>query len=232
MYYLIIILSILFLTHSIKAEKLTVYTYDSFVSEWGPGPLIEKAFEEKYSVDLELIAVDSAATLLNKVILEGSNTKADIILGLDMNLFNSAENSELFTAHNLNNINEIFYVEFSNAILIYFLAALSIIGHLYPVWLKFKGGKGVATYIGFLFGANYILGIIFISSWLIVSIITKYSSLSSICSLLILPLIIIIFFSFNIQVVCLFFVISGLIIFKHYTNILRLFNKTESKIRF
>ena len=106
MHYLIIIFSILFLTHSVKAEKLTVYTYDSFVSEWGPGPLIEKAFEEKYSIDLELIAVDSAATLLNKVILEGSNTKADIILGLDMNLFNSAENSELFTAHNLKNINE------------------------------------------------------------------------------------------------------------------------------
>ncbi len=106
MHYLIIIFSILFLSHSVKAEKLIVYTYDSFVSEWGPGPLIEKAFEEKYSVDLELIAVDSAATLLNKVILEGSNTKADIILGLDMNLFNSAENSELFTAHNLNNINE------------------------------------------------------------------------------------------------------------------------------
>ena len=106
MHYLIIIFSILFLTHSVKAEKLTVYTYDSFVSEWGPGPLIEKTFEEKYSVDLELIAVDSAATLLNKVILEGSNTKADIILGLDMNLFNSAENSELFTAHNMKNINE------------------------------------------------------------------------------------------------------------------------------
>ena len=106
MHYLIIIFSILFLTHSVKAEKLIVYTYDSFVSEWGPGPLIEKAFEEKYSVDLELIAVDSAATLLSKVILEGSNTKADIVLGLDMNLFNSAENSELFTAHNLNNINE------------------------------------------------------------------------------------------------------------------------------
>ena len=106
MHYLIIIFSILFLNHSVKAEKLTVYTYDSFVSEWGPGPLIEKTFEEKYSVDLELIAVDSAATLLNKVILEGSNTKADIILGLDMNLFNSAENSELFTAHNMKNINE------------------------------------------------------------------------------------------------------------------------------
>ena len=106
MHYLIIIFSILFLTHSVKAEKLTVYTYDSFVSEWGPGPLIEKTFEEKYSVDLELIAVDSAATLLNKVLLEGSNTKADIILGLDMNLFDAAEKSQLFTTHNLENINE------------------------------------------------------------------------------------------------------------------------------
>ncbi len=133
---------------------------------------------------------------------------------------------------NLNNINEIFYVEFSNVILIYFLAALSIIGHLYPVWLKFKGGKGVATYIGFLFGTNYILGIIFIFSWLIISSLTKYSSFSSISSLLIMPFVIILFFSFNIQVIYLFFCISGLIIFKHYTNILRLLNKTESKIRF
>ena len=63
MHYLIIIFSIIFLSNSVKAEKLTIYTYDSFVSEWGPGPLIEKAFEEKYSIDLELIAVDSAATL-------------------------------------------------------------------------------------------------------------------------------------------------------------------------
>ena len=59
----------------IKAEKLIVYTYDSFVSEWGPGPLLEKAFEEKHSVDLELIAVDSAATLLNKVILNQKKIK-------------------------------------------------------------------------------------------------------------------------------------------------------------
>ena len=106
MRYLIFILSILLLNNSIKAERLTVYTYDSFVSEWGPGPLIEKTFEEKYAVDLELIAVDSAATLLSKVILEGSNTKADVILGLDMNLFDVAQESELFTKHNLNNINE------------------------------------------------------------------------------------------------------------------------------
>ena len=106
MRYIFIFFAIIVLTSSIKAEKLTVYTYDSFVSEWGPGPLIEKVFEEKYKVDLELIAVDSAATLLNKVILEGENTKADIILGLDMNLFDAAEKSELFIVHNLNNINE------------------------------------------------------------------------------------------------------------------------------
>ena len=106
MHYIFIFFSILFLKNSIRAEKLTVYTYDSFVSEWGPGPKIEKKFEDIYKIDLELIAVDSAATLLNKVILEGENTKADIILGLDMNLFDSAEKSNLFITHNLENINE------------------------------------------------------------------------------------------------------------------------------
>ncbi len=106
MRYIFISFTILFLNNSIRAEKLTVYTYDSFVSEWGPGPIIEKKFEDKYKIDLELIAADSAATLLNKVILEGKNTKADIILGLDMNLFDSAENSDLFISHSLENINE------------------------------------------------------------------------------------------------------------------------------
>ena len=101
-----IFLSILILTSTLKAEKLTVYTYDSFVSEWGPGPIIEKIFEETYKIDLDLIAVDSASTLLNKIILEGSNTKADIILGLDMNLFDAAEKSNLFTTHSVSNIND------------------------------------------------------------------------------------------------------------------------------
>jgi len=86
-----ITISFLLLATVVKAEKLTIYTYDSFVSEWGPGPIIEKQFEETYQVDLELVAVDSAATLLNKVILEGNNTNADIVLGLDMNLFESAK---------------------------------------------------------------------------------------------------------------------------------------------
>ena len=74
------------------------------MSEWGPGPIVEKLFEDKYKIDLQFIAVDSAATLLNKIILK-ENTKADLVLGLDMNLFNAAEKSELFVSHNLKNIN-------------------------------------------------------------------------------------------------------------------------------
>ena len=101
----IIIFLIYIFSSSLRAEKLTVYTYDSFVSEWGPGPIVEKIFEDKYEIDLQFIAVDSAATLLNKIILEGENTKADLVLGLDMNLFNAAEKSELFVSHNLKNIN-------------------------------------------------------------------------------------------------------------------------------
>ena len=104
---ILIFLTTLFISFSIYAEKLTIYTYDSFVSEWGPGPIIEKIFEEKHNADIEFVAVDSAATLLNKVILEGDTSKADIVLGLDMNLFDLAEQSGLFTTHNINDINNL-----------------------------------------------------------------------------------------------------------------------------
>ena len=104
---ILIFFTTLFISFSIYAEKLTIYTYDSFVSEWGPGPIIEKIFEEKHNADIEFVAVDSAATLLNKVILEGDTSKADIVLGLDMNLFDLAEQSGLFTSHNINDVNNL-----------------------------------------------------------------------------------------------------------------------------
>ena len=104
---ILIFLTTLFISFTIYAEKLTIYTYDSFVSEWGPGPIIEKIFEEKHNADVEFVAVDSAATLLNKVILEGDTSKADIVLGLDMNLFDLAEQSGLFTSHNIKDINNL-----------------------------------------------------------------------------------------------------------------------------
>lgn len=91
--------------HSLIQNTLTIYTYDSFVSDWGPGPKIKKIFEEKFKRHLEFVAVDSAATLLTKILLEGSSTKADIVLGLDMNLFNEANKSNLFLKHRLEHLN-------------------------------------------------------------------------------------------------------------------------------
>jgi thiamine transport system substrate-binding protein len=103
----IFILFILFgLTAKIEASNLTIYTYDSFVSDWGPGPIIEKIFEEKFNINIDFISVDSAATLLNKIILEGSITKADIVLGLDMNLLAEANQLNLFENHQILNLNK------------------------------------------------------------------------------------------------------------------------------
>ena len=119
----------------------------------------------------------------------------------------------------------------NNLFQIIFLGHFTIIGHIFPLWLKFKGGKGVATYIGFLFGINFIFGFIFIVSWIIIAFIKKYSSLSSISSLIILP--IYIFFSnYNLSIVLFFIYLSILIIIKHSTNIRRLLNNSESKIKF
>ncbi len=75
---------------------LTVYTYDSFVSEWGPGPAVEKAFEATCACDLQYVAPGDAAALLSRVLLEGKDTKADVVLGLDNNLMAEAEASGLF----------------------------------------------------------------------------------------------------------------------------------------
>ena len=69
-----------------------------------------------------------------------------------------------------------------------FLCHFAILGHIFPIWLKFKGGKGVATYIGFLLGLSLYLGIAFLFIWLIIAFITKYSSLSSLLSSLIAPI--------------------------------------------
>ena len=119
----------------------------------------------------------------------------------------------------------------SSEIIISLIASLTILGHLFPIWLKFKGGKGVATYIGYIFAINYILGLIFTFVWLFIALIKKYSSLASIVGLMILPLSMYIMqFDKDINLLLLF--ISIIILIKHYSNILRLFNKTESKIKF
>tara|TARA_B100000401_G_C52775816_1_gene705607 strand:- start:895 stop:1512 length:618 start_codon:yes stop_codon:yes gene_type:complete len=137
----------------------------------------------------------------------------------------------LFYFKNYYSFENIILLQIQPEIIIYLICSFAIIGHIFPVWLKFKGGKGVATFIGYLFGANYFLALLFILSWLTVAIISKYSSLSSIISLIIIPFIS--FYFFNIITInALIFIISFFIILKHYSNILRLLNKTENKIRF
>lgn len=81
------------------AEKLTVYTYDSFASDWGPGPKIKKAFEEKCGCELEFVALDDGVSILNRLRLEGKNSKADLLLGLDNNLLDEAKKTGLLAEH-------------------------------------------------------------------------------------------------------------------------------------
>ncbi|MDH3263677.1 MAG: thiamine ABC transporter substrate binding subunit [Paracoccaceae bacterium] len=79
-----------------QSPELTVYTYDSFVSEWGPGPAVEAAFEEVCGCDLKFVAAGDGAALLARVRLEGARTEADVVLGLDTNLTAAAADSALF----------------------------------------------------------------------------------------------------------------------------------------
>ena len=123
-----------------------------------------------------------------------------------------------------------YHNELSEFIILFF-GSVAILGHIFPIWLKFKGGKGVATYIGFLFAINYIFGIIFIITWLLIAFLKKYSSLASITSLVFLPLFVILF-SYEKQIIYLLILINLIIIFKHYSNIYRLINKLETKIKF
>ena len=88
--------------HSEERQNLVVYTYDSFNSDWGPGPQIEKAFENICSCDLKFVTAGDGAALLAKLRLEGNKTKADVVVGLDTNLLRSAKDSGLFSPHKLN----------------------------------------------------------------------------------------------------------------------------------
>ena len=82
-----------------ETPVLTVMTYDSFISEWGPGPAVEKAFEAECGCDLRFVAAGDGAALLARVQLEGARSDADVVLGLDTNLTAAATATGLFAPH-------------------------------------------------------------------------------------------------------------------------------------
>ncbi len=94
-----LLLSTLALCGATQAADLTVYTYDSFNSEWGPGPKIEKAFEATCDCDMEFVAVDDGVSILNRLKIEGEKSKADIILGIDDALIEVARETDLIAEH-------------------------------------------------------------------------------------------------------------------------------------
>ena len=122
----------------------------------------------------------------------------------------------------------VLYVKFNYPDYIFIASLSAFLGHVFPIWLKFKGGKGVATYVGILFSINIIFGLIFIISWAVTFLISKYSSLSSLVASLIVPIYLIVFENYN----SIFFVIMFVLIFyTHRENVKRLKNKEESKTK-
>ena len=120
----------------------------------------------------------------------------------------------------------VIYIKMNNPDYIFITSLCTFLGHVFPLWLKFKGGKGVATYVGILLSINIFNGIIFIIVWFATFLISKYSSLSSILASLSIPIYLFMFEKDN----YLFYLIMFILIFyTHKENVKRLKNKEESK---
>ena len=123
----------------------------------------------------------------------------------------------------------VIYIKFYLPELLYITSLCAFLGHVFPIWLKFKGGKGVATYVGILFAINVYFGLVFVISWLITFALSKYSSLSSLIASLSIPIYLLILTQFD--QVFFFTIMFVLIFFTHRENIKRLKNKEETKTK-
>ena len=120
----------------------------------------------------------------------------------------------------------VIFIKLNYPDLVYISALCAFLGHLFPIWLKFKGGKGVATLVGILLSINIYYAIVFGTVWILTFVISKYSSLSSLFASISIPIYLLIIDKDNI----IFFIIMFVLIFyTHRENIKRLINKEESK---
>ena len=123
----------------------------------------------------------------------------------------------------------VIYVKIYFPELVYVSSLCAFLGHVFPIWLKFKGGKGVATYLGILFVLNIYFSLIFIISWFVTFGLSKYSSLSSLVASISVPIYLL--FSSQFNQVIFFTIMFILIFFTHRENIKRLKNKEETKTK-
>ena len=114
--------------------------------------------------------------------------------------------------------------------LVYLAALISLLGHIFPVWLNFRGGKGVAIYLGIVLGLSFKLALVFGLTWLVVLFFFRYSSVSSIFASLIVFVYSLTLNNFYTSIYL--FIASVIIFYTHKENIVRLTNRTENKIKF
>ena len=120
----------------------------------------------------------------------------------------------------------VIYIKFNYPDLVYISALCAFLGHLFPIWLKFKGGKGVATFVGILISINIHYALVFGIVWTLTFLISRYSSLSSLFASISIPIYLLIINQSNI---IFFFIMFVLIFYTHRENIKRLINKEETK---
>ena len=123
----------------------------------------------------------------------------------------------------------VIYIKINFPELLFIASLCAFLGHVFPIWLKFNGGKGVATYVGILFAINIYFGLVFIVSWLITFALSKFSSLSSLVASVSIPIYLLISAKFD-QLIF-FTIMFILIFFTHRENIKRLKNKEETKTK-